>query len=81
MRENEFTPTQTKILNLLADGKPHTKNEVRMTIGDEFTSDATLRMHISNIRIRLKNRCEDIVCRIDQRRAYYQHVRLISSRE
>lgn len=77
----EFTPTQQLVIDALSDGKPHLKQELRDVLGCEEDDYNKLRVTISNLRIRLRPIGQDIVCRVQYRRIYYQHVRLLNSSE
>lgn len=50
---NGFTPTESRIMGVLADGRPHTKHELLAVI-DEQAEDSALKMHLSNIRKKLE---------------------------
>lgn len=78
-----FTPTQSRILRVLADGKRHSKDEL-LSDGradndpDKQVMDVeTLYVHICNIRKILNPRAEDIIVESYQRRPYYRWVRLL----
>lgn len=76
---NGRTPTQIRILEMLADGLPHTFEELHTCLDDELASRPAVSMHISNLRKVLRPKGEDIVCVIRYHRSYYQHVRLLRS--
>jgi DNA-binding response OmpR family regulator len=69
-----FTPTEQRVLAVLADGEPHDKRQLMAAI-DELAEIATLRMHISNLRKKLRQRNETIHCVYRDRRYTYVHVR------
>lgn len=50
----EFTPTEKRILNVLADGKPHEVEELRACLDDELAGETALMFHIFRIRKKLK---------------------------
>ena len=49
---NELTPTESRLWAVLQDGKPHPLDELVKVI-DEYAGEATLRMHMSNIRTKM----------------------------
>lgn len=75
---SDFTPTQRNILRLLADGKPHARDEIHMLCCECAEVDV-VRAHISMMRKVLAERGEDVVCITRNRRSFYQHVRLINA--
>lgn len=64
----EFTPTEGRIIALLSDGLNHRRAEILACI-DEFADGNTMRVHIFNIRTKLKKRGRDVVCTYDRKRA------------
>ena len=74
--DGDFTPTQKRILTVLADGYRHSREELRRCI-DEYSELTTLRMHLSYLRTKLHRRGEDIICELYQRGIHYRHVRLL----
>jgi len=75
----EFTPTQSKILQVLSDGLPHKFEELQAVLPDNLSDRKTLSNHLSGIRIRLRPRGEDIICQFILRQRQYRHVRLLHS--
>lgn len=62
---NGFTPTEKRIMNVLRDGLPHTKSELKNAIDEECpdqVDDAALKMHLSNMRTKLEPKCRGILC-------------------
>lgn len=49
-----FTPTQQKIMDLLSDGKPHAKDEIRECLWDTMTELRNVHVHITNLRTILR---------------------------
>ncbi len=73
-----FSPTQQKILDVLADGEPHLFDDVLRGVGDPYMAMQTVFVHVSNLRRRLKLVGQAIVCEVDNRgRRYYRHVVLL----
>ena len=75
---NEFTPTQIRMLEILSDGLPHTKDELHKCCGPSGLW--AVPNHVSSLRKKLNRRGQDIVCRkVQNGPMCYQHVRLLSS--
>lgn len=76
-----FSITESKILNVLIDGRPHIPEEIMDHFGDGLAERRTLAVHICNIRKRLEPRGETIVCvtKGRLRPIAYQWVRLLPS--
>ncbi len=77
---NGFTPTQERLLDVLADGQSHQKNDLMAAIGTEATS-SLLRVHLTFLRRKLRPMGQDVVCELLQERTYYRQVRKISPSE
>lgn len=73
----EYTPTHTKIMELLSDKKPHTKDEFREVLDDPLMSDKNITNHFSNLRKLLLPKGKTILCVYDQRRIKYRLVGLL----
>lgn len=72
-----FTPTETCMLELLADGKPHTRRELHACLPDELGGLVNVRRHLCNIRRKLTSRGEAVICVLHLRRICYQRVRVL----
>ncbi len=68
-----------KILAMLSDGRPHTREELRGCLWDELGTNDTVRHHIGQLRRELLLKGEDIVCRQSNGPLCYQHVKLLDS--
>lgn len=79
MSSNGYTPTQQKILDKLADGLGHGVEEILSEIGlsKEELARETLRVHISNLRRKLRDRGMSVLFE----RSGYRLVRLIAKGE
>lgn len=80
----KFTPTQQKIIDLLADGRPHTKEEIYAAIGyddlcleDDPVKAINLRNHVSKLRKILEPVGQDVVCISTGWSCRYQQVRTL----
>jgi hypothetical protein len=89
--DNGYTPTQKRIMDVLADGEPHSLRELFKLLdappGDAATSlqlstaFVCLQNHIKNVRKHVRPKGLDIVCQIIYRRKNYRLVRPITSGE
>lgn len=70
----DFTPTERRILAVLADGEPHDKYELMNAI-DELAEVNTLRVHLTKLRKKLRPRNETVHCVRLPRSYAYVHVR------
>ena len=75
MTNGTFTPTQQRILAMLADGTGHTAEELHSCLNDELQSTSAVKVHVCEIRKRLPAD-EDILCRD----GFYRHIRVLSIR-
>lgn len=74
-----FTPTQQRMVDLLADGLPHPRQQLRECLYDELSEFSVVQNHISDIRKKLLLRGEYIVCELRGYQICYRHVRLLHS--
>ncbi len=74
---NAFTPTQRAMLDVLADGLPHTFDELHACLPDELGAKENIFRHLSAIRKLIRLRREDIICEYANRRKYYRHIVLL----
>lgn len=79
MTSSKFTPTQQAMLDVLADGLPHTFDELHACLLDDLSQISTIQFHISNLRKVLRPLGQDIICEVANRRKYYRHIRLLLS--
>lgn len=77
---SRYTPTQRRILALLADGRPHPRQELLACLPDaELGSLATVRVHVCLLRRRLRASGEDILCVLHGSTLCYRQVRLLEA--
>ena len=50
----KLTPTQQRLMDVLQDGKPHTKEELLAVMIDPLTDVRVMQIHLSNLRKRLR---------------------------
>jgi hypothetical protein len=75
MPRRDLTPTQRKLLRLLADGQPHTARELHACLPDDLGLVTNVRPHLSRIRKRLRVKGETIRCEMVDGTVAYRHVR------
>jgi DNA-binding CsgD family transcriptional regulator len=75
MPRRELTPTQRKILSLLADGGAHAARELARLLPDDLGAVANVKPHLSRLRKTLRAKGEDIRCEIQGGAVRYRHVR------
>ena len=76
-----WTPTQARILEMLRDGMTHPPSEVLTCLEDPQGELATLYVHISTIRKKLRPVGLDILIRMVHSRSQYIMVRLLSPQD
>lgn len=74
-----FTATEQKIVDVLADGRKHSIEEIQSAIDGEFTSIQTIRVHLVYIRKKLPEGEDIISTRLMNRKPAYIWVRLLPS--
>jgi DNA-binding response OmpR family regulator len=75
-----FTPTERKILAVLADGERHSRHEFHESLDIIYVSDGddrVLSVHICNMRDKLRLIGKWIVCEYYLRKHYYRLVNLV----
>jgi LmbE family N-acetylglucosaminyl deacetylase len=79
VRAVKLTPTQRKMLDLLSDGMPHTRESLHACLWDECGPLSNIQMHISALRKIVRQDGEDIVCVIFDQEPHYRHMRMIDT--
>ncbi len=74
-----FTPTQTRMLEVLSDGEPHSRQELHACLydNDPQASLSNINNHITAIRAKIKPLGESILCVLVARQPHYRHVKLL----
>lgn len=70
-------PVQRKMLALLADGKPHSREELQACLADDLGSVRNVAPHVSMMRRVLRPNGEEILCELVANRICYRHVKLL----
>lgn len=73
-----FTPTEQRILVVLADGCAHSKAELDRCLNDDMAGSNTLSVHLTHIRHKLDAVGQTILCNRRNGLVTYSHVRLIA---
>lgn len=74
-----LTPTQDRMLSILADGLPHTRRELHGCLYDDQGALGNIRNHIAALRKKLRPLGQDIVCELSSGAICYRQVRLLKS--
>lgn len=74
-----FTPTQKRMLEVLADGAYHRREELHACLGDELSPISSIRVYLSNMRKLLRPQGETISCETRDGVTYYRHARIVAS--
>lgn len=75
---SKFTPTQRRMLTILADGKAHTRQELFACLSDDMADLSAIKWHLSKLREKLRPMGQDVICEINMG-IKYRHVRLLAS--
>jgi len=76
---DKLTPTQRRMLDLLSDGKPHKKAELKNLLSDELSKVNTIQYHISLLRSHVRERGQEIVCDLNGLSVRYRLVELVGA--
>ena len=79
----KFTPIQERILQVLSDGRAHTKAELFACLDDELAdrNGTAVNRQLGKMREQLRPNGEDIICEFYLKKYLYRHVRLIGRGE
>jgi len=72
-----FTPTQRRIIDLLKDGEPHKRDEVRRCV-DELASLVNLKHHLIKLREKLRPHGYDIICQLLNHTLHYRLIKIVT---
>lgn len=79
MSEGGYSPTHLKMLAVLADGLPHSREELRQCLWDDKGPLSNIRAHLCQLRKVLRPHGQDILCELYGGTIHYRHVRLLAS--
>lgn len=77
MTSNGFTKTEQAMLDVLADGLPHTFDELHACLPDELSMKKSIGKHITAMRKVLRREGHEIICEFAKRRKFYRHIILL----
>ena len=77
MAKCDYTVTEQAMLDVLSDGKEHSKEEIRRCLPDDLSDN--IKSHLYNLRRKIRSGGRDIVClsKGRQRPVRYQLVKLL----
>lgn len=76
-----FTPIESRMLEVLKDGKRHPRAELLACLEDELAPMTNIAPHIFRIRQKLAPIGQGVVCELYHRALFYRWVRFIGSIE
>lgn len=74
-----FGEIERKILYVLADGEPHSREEIMGHVDEEQWTTTNLSSHVKNIRRKLKQVGHGIVCELREQKFHYRYVIFLHS--
>lgn len=74
MIEEKISKTQARMLEVLSDGRDHTREELHACLDDQLSALSAIQFHIYCLRKVLKPIGQDIVC-FNRRGIFYRQVR------
>lgn len=82
MNRADFTPTQWKIYEFLADGRPHSREELSRFLQDPATTGAaSVRVHVYYVRRAVRRYGMDVVSTRVHSTCYYRLVRAVPAQD
>jgi hypothetical protein len=76
----KFTPQEQRLLDVLADGMPHPRRELKGVLYDELAEGyGALSVALTYLRKKLRRKGQDIVCELVRRGIWYRQVILLKS--
>lgn len=76
-----LTPTQQRIIDILADGLPHNRKEVLKAISEDATDLNGLAVHMWHLRRKVRPFGRDIITELHRGSISYRHVILLSGKD
>lgn len=75
--KNGFTPTEQRIIAVLADGQPHARKELMGCLDDELAEKTALKRHLTRLRKKLRPQGRDIMFVASSKLCGYRQVRYL----
>ena len=72
-----YTPTESRLVAMLSDGKVHSRRELLTCIDDDQAEFANLRVHLSRVRKKVQPLGQDIMYVSGNCTSGYRHVCLL----
>jgi len=79
INSNGFTPTESKMLEVLQDGQPHRRQKLVDCLTDGLGNPHNIRRHLTAIRKRLRPQGMDVICQWIDRNYHYRWIKLLRS--
>lgn len=76
MTRSDFTPTQWRIMEVLADGLRHSAAELHECVNDELATVAVVRVHVAHLRRKLRPKGNDIILERQDNISYYRFAKI-----
>lgn len=73
----QYTPTERRILDALADGMPHAQTALVSILNDDMTDRNTLHQHLYNLRKKMEEVGMGVQCVRVKGQAHYRLTRLV----
>jgi len=70
-----ITPTHRRLLKVLGDGEPHTREELMTCLSDELGNPTNVNVHLARLRPLLRAQGEDVLCVWTKRQRMYQWIK------
>ena len=69
---NGWTPTQRRLMDVLGDGEPHTREQLVACLEDSQSEWRNVNPHLVAIRKRLRLERQDVICQVLKRQFLYR---------
>lgn len=77
MSLDQLTATERRLYDLFSDGEPHTKDELLGCMSDNLTGTATMQVHLTNLRPKIRDRGLGILTQFIRGKVHYRMVQFI----
>lgn len=72
-----FTPTQRRLMRLLRDGEAHRRDELMLSLDEEYRTRQHLNFHLHYLRRKVHPYGYGIICELKMRSIHYRLVKLV----
>jgi hypothetical protein len=73
-----FTPTEERLLAVLGDGEPHSRDELVACLADELSGWKHVKWHLTSLRKHLRPQRKEVICQVVNRAFKYRLVQLVN---